>query len=576
MGRGDFRKQLTDKMVAFMEENDGLPWQKGWSDVSVRPFNPGSGVKYRGGNVLSLIHAALERGSDDPRWMTFKQAKAKGMSVRRGAKSVLVEYWDWDERKKPDQNAEVAEDGKDAQSDGQVPSRARKPLLFYAAVFNAADIDGLPPLKKDVSWQPNLLAEKLLAATGAQIENRVLVKTGGGGIVANSAHYDQIRDRIVLPPRSSFGSESDWYATPLHELAHWTGHSTRLDRLAADVKFGSPEYAREELRAEIASMFLSSMLGVEGDVLNHARYTAHWAQVLKKDKHELFRAAKDAEAIVEHIFEYAPEIKQVCEARYDANVIKEAVKKPRNDIEPMPNFIPASARKPVAPAEPSAPVVTAPAGVGRADPRWPAFETTVRSEAVKYGIPEGTVVDTLALLESQFSEVMKAAGRNGFSVDEMTDMFVRRLVEEMRVNKEREQQWSKYCDQVRVASDGLLTPENVELKLQEMGEQYQQILLTSGQEGWEDERIEDAVRGIIYGELGRRPITAQYIREQFLSGAQPERAADDDDFLLAPTGLGGGFDDEPLLMPFSSGIAFDDAVPASALAAVEDDQSPSP
>ena len=86
MAREDFRKKLTDRLVAFIEENDGLPWQKGWNAVNVRPFNPGTGVKYRGGNVINLLSAALERGSDDSRWMTLKQANAAGYSIRKTAK----------------------------------------------------------------------------------------------------------------------------------------------------------------------------------------------------------------------------------------------------------------------------------------------------------------------------------------------------------------------------------------------------------------------------------------------------------------------------------------------------------
>ena len=162
MARVDFRKRLTDRLIAFLDENDGMPWQKGWNAVNVRPFNPGTGVKYRGGNVLNLINGALERGSDDSRWMTLKQANAKGYSVRKGAKGELVEYWDWGQAKAAPAR-ELDADGKPvaaghaqgvAGDDEVGGGRARKPIVFYAVVFNGADIHGLPEMKRDVSWQP--------------------------------------------------------------------------------------------------------------------------------------------------------------------------------------------------------------------------------------------------------------------------------------------------------------------------------------------------------------------------------------------------------------------------------------
>lgn len=561
MARGDFRKRLTDKLVAFMEENDGLPWQQGWNAVNIRPFNPGTGVKYKGGNVLNLIYSALERDSDDPRWMTFKQAKAAGFHVKKGAKGEFVEYWDWGQAKAKPQRELDAEGNpveRTATADDEqeeAAGRARKPLVFYAVVFNGSDIEGLPELKRDFKWKPNDVAEKLLAATGASIEHRALSKTAGGKAVANAAYFDPRADKIVVPPRSSFKSDNDYYATVLHELAHWTGHETRLGRLSPDAKFGTPEYAKEELRAEIAAMFLTSMLGVEGDVLNHARYTASWVDVLKKDKHELFRAAKDAEAIIDHIFEYAPELKALADSRLEDNIAKEGPKKKlESGIAPLPDFIPAGAK-----------VEAAPAGVGRDDPRWRPFESAVRTEANKYGITADTVDSMLVLLEPQFTDVMNAAQRNGYTVDDMHEMLLRQLVEEMRLNKEREQQWSKYCDQVRAAAKDVLPVEQVELKLQELGQKYQQLLLQSGQQDWDADRTERAIRELIFGDAGRRAITPDYIKDRFLSG---EQAADpDDDLLLTPTG---------------AGLSLGDALPADAAAVADEplvraeDSAPAP
>ena len=76
--REDFRQRLTNALIESIEENDGLPWERGWDNMATRPFNPGTGIKYKGGNVLNLLLEQIKRGSDDPRWMTLKQANHAG------------------------------------------------------------------------------------------------------------------------------------------------------------------------------------------------------------------------------------------------------------------------------------------------------------------------------------------------------------------------------------------------------------------------------------------------------------------------------------------------------------------
>ena len=563
MSRGDFRKRLTDCLIEFMEEHDGLPWQKGWEAVNVRPFNPGTGAKYRGGNVLNLLYGALERESDDPRWMTLKQANAAGYSVKKGAKGELVEYWDWGQQKAKPQR-ELDADGKPvepdatkgktgvaAPDDDEEISASRKPLVFYAVVFNGSDIAGLPEIKRDVKWQPNELADQLIAATGAKIEHRALSKTAGGRAVANVAYFDNRADGIVMPPRSSFKSESDYYATALHELAHWTGHKSRLDRGLSAVEFGTPEYAKEELRAEIASMFLNSMVGIEGNVQNHARYASNWIEVLKKDKHELFRAAKDAEKIVDHIFEYAPELKALVESRLQDNLLPKDPPQRKRDsgVGVLPNFMPPEAAK-------------EPAGTGRQDSRWASFESSVKGEAKRYGIPEAAVEETFSFVEPRFSELIDSAERNGYTVDDMNAMLVRQLVEEMRANDERRQQWDKFAGQVREASVGIMSPERVELALQGLHQQYLRVVQEGAQNGWDKEQTDKAVRSVVFGDNGRRPVTPDFVKERFLGGATAEASADaDDDLLLMPTG---------------ASLTLGDALPADAAAMADERISPAP
>jgi antirestriction protein ArdC len=144
--------------------------------------------------------------------------------------------------------------------------RLERPKVITAAVFNAEQIDGIPSLEPErtYDWDPVEQAEKLLQASGAKIEHS---QSGG-------AYYDFSRDTIRLPSQDRFTTPSAYYATALHELGHWTAHPDRLDR---DLRnpFGSEGYAREELRAEIASLILGSELGIGYDPDSHAGYVDH-------------------------------------------------------------------------------------------------------------------------------------------------------------------------------------------------------------------------------------------------------------------------------------------------------------
>src|SRR5262249_20279025 len=130
--------------------------------------------------------------------------------------------------------------------------RLSRPKVMVAAVFNAAQIDGIPDLEpvRELAWDPIAKAEQLLKASQAKIEHS---QKGG-------AFYRASSDTIHLPAREQFASAVGYYAVALHELGHWTGNVDRLNRDLSN-PFGSEAYAREELRAEIASLILGSELG---------------------------------------------------------------------------------------------------------------------------------------------------------------------------------------------------------------------------------------------------------------------------------------------------------------------------
>ena len=221
-----------------------------------------------------------------------------GGQVRRGEKGTSIQYWKFtdeqikkDEQEKPVLDAE----GKPV----KVMIKLERPRVFYATVFNAAQIEGLPPLqKKQQTWDAIERAEHMLAASGAVIIHNV----------GDKAFYRPSSDSIHLPEKGLFPSADKFYATALHELGHWSGHQSRLNRDLAH-PFGSEGYAREELRAEIASMLLGDALGIGHDPGQHAAYVGSWIKVLKEEPLEIYRAAADAERIQDYVL--ALEQKQV-------------------------------------------------------------------------------------------------------------------------------------------------------------------------------------------------------------------------------------------------------------------------
>lgn len=284
-----FHERVAEKIIDQLKAGTA-PWQRPWNPAepgteggSILPMNPATGKRYRGVNVVNL----MSEGHDDNRWMTYKQAAAAGAQVRKGEKGSLVQYWKFDE----EQTLKDAQGNpiKDAEGNAvKVRVELERPRPFYAVVFNAEQMDGLPARtpQKPPEWNPIERAETLLKASGAKI-----TETPG-----NRAYYSPGTDSITLPERSQFPSADRFYGTALHEVGHWTGHPARLDRDLAH-PFGAEGYAKEELRAEIASMILGDELRIGHDPDQHVAYVASWIKALEDDPMEIVRACSDAEKI---------------------------------------------------------------------------------------------------------------------------------------------------------------------------------------------------------------------------------------------------------------------------------------
>jgi antirestriction protein ArdC len=277
----DHRREVTDSIVKMLEEGVA-PWQKPWEPAGM-PFNPTSEKAYRGGNAIHLMATALSRGYEDPRWMTYKQAAENGWQVRKGEKGTSIEFWEVSAKAEEKEGAPGKGDHEDAERASQ-----RRLIHRVYTVFNAVQIEGVPAYERPQrsAFEAVQSGERIFGNSGAKIAHDQ----------RDRAFYNRSSDSIHLPPKDAFKDAPGYYGTALHELAHWTGHPSRLNRptLIESYRFGDLNYAKEELRAELASVFIAAEVGVPHDPTNHAAYVGSWIKALKEDKNEIFRAAHDA------------------------------------------------------------------------------------------------------------------------------------------------------------------------------------------------------------------------------------------------------------------------------------------
>jgi antirestriction protein ArdC len=288
------RKEFVDKILDLMQQ-EKMFWQRPWEVTDLMPVNAVSKKAYRGCNIPYLLFAGMQKGYGDPRWLTYKQAHDKGWQVKKGEKGTKIEFWSVLQKDNPDEQA-------DEDSEGDHPH------LFCRiyTVFNASQVDGIPALEKKEQdkkgFTPHEKGERIIDNCGVPIHY-------GGG----AAFYRSSEDKIYLPDRERFKDEAHFYATALHEIAHSTGHPSRLNReLGSGMR--SPKYAREELRAEMASAFMQMELGfaltAEGmseHTEKHAAYIQHWLEHLKEDYKEFYRATQDAVKIADYVLAYDTE-----------------------------------------------------------------------------------------------------------------------------------------------------------------------------------------------------------------------------------------------------------------------------
>jgi antirestriction protein ArdC len=275
--RPDVYKIVQDRILAALDSGT-VPWHKPWNTAGIMPTNLVSKRPYRGVNVWLLRTAPYA----SPYWLTFKQARMLGGSVRKGERGWPVVFWKKIMVEKQD------ETGK----------REKYPvfLLRYYTVFNLEQTDGIPD-KKIPKQEPTLLEP--IDAAEAMIDGylereaklQVIVKP------SDRAFYAPLTDTITVPELNQYKQREAYYCTMLHELAHSTGHASRLKRkgIVEFDRFGSHQYSQEELVAELCAAMLCGVLGIEDQTIDqNASYIDSWRKKISEDKKLVVMAAAQA------------------------------------------------------------------------------------------------------------------------------------------------------------------------------------------------------------------------------------------------------------------------------------------
>lgn len=284
----DHHQILTNELVEKMEASKLSGWKKPWITVNEMPFNALTGNRYRGVNAVSLLVA----GYTDPRFATFKQWVELGEKLDRpiklkDAKGMGVTVF------KAIDRTFTTESKEDPNEQETIKF---KRMVYSGTVFNASLIEGLEPYQRPappLDFHPHAEAEQLAKAW---IESGLTLEHHERG----RAFYQPMGHKVVMPNREMFKSVEDYYATLMHEFVHATGPALNRDMTCG---MQSASYAKEELVAELGSLFLGVDIGVPYNPNvheNHAAYCESWLKALKNDKEYIFKASSHASRAVDH------------------------------------------------------------------------------------------------------------------------------------------------------------------------------------------------------------------------------------------------------------------------------------
>lgn len=314
--RRDLYQEITTKVLSLMEKGVN-PFAPAWDGTKCpatpRPRNAVTGERYHGINEMLL------GAMPDPRYCTYKQAKAKGWQVRAGERGTPIIYFD---------RKEI--ENRNRQSDAD-PEKIVVPVARAYSVFHVAtQMDGpdgkplpawVPPTIEEAPWQAPEAVEQII--DGAKAFGITFIEQG------DKAFFSPSRDAVVTPPRGAFADESFWCQVLLHEVGHASGADKpgRLNRQFGK-RFGDRAYAFEELVAEATSAFVASELSLNrGDLSHAATYLNSWADVLRSDKRAIFMATARAGEAAEWVLKCHPAYRAAEEAKAERKAVP--VEKPQ-------------------------------------------------------------------------------------------------------------------------------------------------------------------------------------------------------------------------------------------------------
>jgi antirestriction protein ArdC len=271
-------QQVTDKIIAELESGNLPSWVKNWSGDISADHNVITRKQYNGINTIILGMSGFKA----PQWGTYKQWLSLGAQVTKGSKGTHIIYYSPVER------------GSKVTEAGEVKEYSY--ILKSYTVFNAEQVTG---------WEAPAIERKPFNAVASieELTNKSGVKLQFGG---DRAYYSPSQDFVAMPNKSQFNSEAGYYATLLHELSHWSGHESRLNRDLSG-RFGNEAYAAEELIAELSAAFLCARFGIAGE-LRHSSYIASWLRVLKNDNKAIFKAAALAQKAADYLAGFTGEV----------------------------------------------------------------------------------------------------------------------------------------------------------------------------------------------------------------------------------------------------------------------------
>ncbi len=287
----DLYQETTDRIIALLEKGV-LPWRRTWSQY-------GLARNYFTKNIYKGINAILMNNSEYPipYFLSMKQANKLGGKVKKGAKADTVLCFKLTFK---DETGKIItqEQATALKAAGQEVQTLR--LLRYFNVFNISKIEGIDFKIPEVQLKDN----EQIAKCENIIENMPnppAIET----VKADRAFYSPNLDRVNVPSIQQFENSSEYYCTLFHELTHATGHPNRLNRkgISELTFFGTKQYSKEELIAEMGAAFLSAHAGIDYEAIteNSAAYIQGWLKVLKEDKHFIFGSAAQAQKAVDYI-----------------------------------------------------------------------------------------------------------------------------------------------------------------------------------------------------------------------------------------------------------------------------------